>query len=389
MESQDKEKEYEDNIWEIYHKEWATASGEKRIELNKRMRRWQQLMKNGWTAQQAYYKAMEGELDFRVAEEPSGKQLAIPSAPRLRKAPFVILGLALVAAIVYSVIITGDRDALNTKLTSVQSALASTQSELGSTQKTLDSTKQTLASKQEELAATHEELAVTREELGRTKETLLSKQYELEEMQTELASTQSELGSIQAELEKAEASLQLYQDTLGVEVLSGVQPKATGGALVGSPNLKNNSNAENPTWVKLMVFLRADPTDDEYYSEYTFNCVSFAEMLHNNAEAKGIKAAFVGVYFRDSDIGHALNAFVTVDKGLVYVDCTGGSFTERWRYQSYSTEYDSVAYVWKGEEYGRWDINSSNIGRYQYYERFRSTGDWRGGGIVESIKIYW
>ncbi|GAH36142.1 unnamed protein product, partial [marine sediment metagenome] len=211
----------------------------------------------------------------------------------------------------------------------------------------------------------------------------------LEDMQTELASTQSELGSTQAELEKAEASLQLYQDTLGVEVLSGVQPKATGGALVGSPNLKNNSNAENPTWVKLMVFLRADPTDDEYYSEYTFNCVSFAEMLHNNAEAKGIKAAFVGVYFRDSDIGHALNAFVTVDKGLVYVDCTGGSFTERWRYRTYSTEYDSVAYVWKGEEYGRWDINSSNIGRYRYYERFRKTSDWREGRIVESIKIYW
>jgi len=54
MESQDKEKEYERNMWEIYRKEWATASREKRIELNKRMLRWQELMKSGWTPTQAY-----------------------------------------------------------------------------------------------------------------------------------------------------------------------------------------------------------------------------------------------------------------------------------------------------------------------------------------------
>ena len=89
MESQDEKKEREHNIWEIYRKEWATASPEKRIELDKRIHCWQELMKSGWSAQQAYYKAMEDELDFKVQEEPLGKQVAIPSAPQLRKAPSV------------------------------------------------------------------------------------------------------------------------------------------------------------------------------------------------------------------------------------------------------------------------------------------------------------
>ncbi len=52
MESQDREKEYEHNIWEIYRKEWATASPGKKIELNKQMRRWQELIKDGLTASQ-------------------------------------------------------------------------------------------------------------------------------------------------------------------------------------------------------------------------------------------------------------------------------------------------------------------------------------------------
>ena len=31
MESQDKEKEYEGSVWEIYRKEWATASPDKKL----------------------------------------------------------------------------------------------------------------------------------------------------------------------------------------------------------------------------------------------------------------------------------------------------------------------------------------------------------------------
>ncbi len=104
MESQNKEKEYEHSIWEIYRREWATVSPEKKTELNKQMLRWQELMKNGWTAQQAYYKAMEDELDFTVAEEPSDKSPLYSLWSSIPKVRPVILVLAVIAVIVYSIV---------------------------------------------------------------------------------------------------------------------------------------------------------------------------------------------------------------------------------------------------------------------------------------------
>lgn len=59
-------------------------------------------------------------------------------------------------------------------------------------------------------------------------------------------------------------------------------------------------------------------------------CADFAEELHNNAESTGIRAAFVAVelgpcsYF-PSIGGHALNAFETTDRGLVFIDCTSSN----------------------------------------------------------------
>jgi hypothetical protein len=58
----------------------------------------------------------------------------------------------------------------------------------------------------------------------------------------------------------------------------------------------------------------------------------FAEMVYNNAEKAGWKAAYVTVrlsgypdYYNlgiSSNAGHALNAFQTTDRGLIYIDCT-------------------------------------------------------------------
>ncbi len=335
MESQDKEKEYEQNVWEIYRREWATANREKRLELNKQMLRWQKLMKNGLPASQAYFRAMqeesdkppiytaiEEESDYRVVEEASDKHPAIPSGPRMRKAPFVFLSLALVAAIVYGFVITGNRNALNIELQSVKSELASTQAELRST-------KQTLA-------------------------------------------------SVGNKLEAAETKLQLYKDTLGIDVFSGVQPRIQKGNL-GLLRLNNTTTANNPSWQQLISFLLADPTDGKYYSA-SFDCVDFAEMLHNNAEAAGIKAAFVAVDFENDSTGHALNAFRTTDKGLVYVDCTGKGLqttSETLRMldnQQRTVESDKIAFVVKDKEYGLISLEQDTPIDYASYEKMKA--DW-------------
>jgi len=91
--------------------------------------------------------------------------------------------------------------------------------------------------------------------------------------------------------------------------------------------LVNNPGAKNPSWYQLYWFLQADPTDAQEYRD-SFKCGEFAEMLHNNAESAGWRAAFVVIELGPSELYpegglHAINAFETTDRGLVYIDSTG------------------------------------------------------------------
>lgn len=88
--------------------------------------------------------------------------------------------------------------------------------------------------------------------------------------------------------------------------------------------LINNPQAHDPSWQELKNFLKQDNTDTYLYDTSTFVCTDFAEMLHNNAEAAGLIAAFVTISFVNESAGHAVNAFNTSDMGLVYIDDTGG-----------------------------------------------------------------
>lgn len=107
-----------------------------------------------------------------------------------------------------------------------------------------------------------------------------------------------------------------------------------GGILVGADGhpitLQNNPEATNPTWQELKSFLLKDTTDSKRYDIETFVCADFAEMLHNNAESAGIRVAYVSIWLGPCSYylfggGHALNAFETTDRGLVYIDCTSSN----------------------------------------------------------------
>jgi hypothetical protein len=129
--------------------------------------------------------------------------------------------------------------------------------------------------------------------------------------------------------------------------------------------LINNRDAVDPTYTQLLDFLRAE-TVDQYPYIYTNQevgtyygsaeshvdlknvqniidgtaqpadpdvCSDFAERLHNDAEAAGIRSAFVALDMEGysdpshlgipSNAGHACDAFQTTDRGLIYVDATG------------------------------------------------------------------
>jgi len=384
MESQDKEKEDERNIWEIYSKEFATANREKRLQLNKRMRRWQELMKSGWPASQAYY---------RVTEEPQETPPSYPFWTKMRKAFVVIPVLALAAAIVYGIVITGEIDTLKTELESVQTVLASTQSELGPIKQSLASTQAELTSTQSELSSMEQTLTSAQAELSSTEQTLASTQAEVSSTeqrlsltQAELASTNQDLSSAQQALTNLQATLSSTQQQLAIaqETLGGLGITLSTSKECSDVTLIDNSTATNPTWSQLMTFLSQDQTEKHTYIKDVYDCSQFSRDVHNNAEAAGIRAAEIQVEFRNEAEGHALNAFLTSDYGLVYVDCI---------------EADTIARVKAGKEYRAVDlyritgINVRNdywwdaLSSYYYIPSSQFIGT--VGCVTSSIEIYW
>jgi hypothetical protein len=139
-------------------------------------------------------------------------------------------------------------------------------------------------------------------------------------------------------------------------------------------HLSNNVGAKDVSFAELRSFILEDDTDEGTYFETVRICGDFAEQLHNNAERAGIKAAFVGVNFVGEEIGHALNAFKTTDRGLVYIDCTG--MTAYLKLKSFmkqdknKPQYDTVAYIEKGKQYGTINIDKAESLDYGFYVEY-------------------
>ena len=122
--------------------------------------------------------------------------------------------------------------------------------------------------------------------------------------------------------------------------------------------LANNPNAQNPTYTQLISFIKGDTTDSNEYVEEgpgAYVCSDFAEDVHNNAEAAGIRTAWVSIDFVGGGEGHSLNAFETIDRGMVYIDCQNG---------------DAVAYFEIGRKYGTIPLAYARSLSYYFYEDY-------------------
>ena len=140
--------------------------------------------------------------------------------------------------------------------------------------------------------------------------------------------------------------------------------------------LDNNPAATDPTFDELIAFVRSDPTDTRDYiadGSKAYVCADFAEEVHNNAERMGIRAAWVGITFENTVEGHAINAFNTTDKGLVYIDCTSGGKTQSG--DSITDSWDTVAYIQTGSKYGVIHIDRAESLGYNYYVEYEQK--WR------------
>jgi len=192
--------------------------------------------------------------------------------------------------------------------------------------------------------------------------------------QQSLNNTRLQLETADRKLKEAQEVITLSEHTTGVASASRLpEGKITAGT-EGRPfrvfQLARNPKAVDPTYDELIKFLEKDTTSEKPYIEDTYTCGNYAEEVFNNAQSKGIRAAVVDLRFKDDAIGHALNAFMTTDEGLVYIDCTGRP-DDGTKPQNVTSE----AYPKIGLEYEKYPIFSD-----EYY--FVSNGK-----IVESIEI--
>ncbi len=95
----------------------------------------------------------------------------------------------------------------------------------------------------------------------------------------------------------------------GLEISEAVGAHATTGSLVKLHILD---------YKELKAFLAEDRTDSNEYISGEYSCFDFAAALNNSAEAYGIRAAYVSI--RSEKWAHALVAFDTVDRGVVFIE---------------------------------------------------------------------
>ncbi len=220
------------------------------------------------------------------------------------------------------------------------------------------------------------------EDIEEKEEIIEDIQNELESIKDQISSTRQELDSVEKQyrdsLDEIESykieigsyleELQLYKDTFGSVVQSDRQPNYY------RIYLRNNRAATDPTFDELESFLFKDNTDRNDYIADVYMCGDFANDVHNNAEQAGIRTGWVAILLEAEDGStsyHACNVFNTVDKGLIYIDCTGNYAGERGPSKS-----DTRVNLRLG---------------IQYKPRFMFASRWTidGMGIIRDIEVYW
>jgi len=288
-----------------------------------------------------------------------------------------LLAVAFVGVLVWAIMTRNELIETQDTLSSTRAQLVLTTTELEETKGRLVDTTNRLTSTENQLSSTENELSSTKDELTSTENELSSTKDELESTESELSSTKNELTSTESELASTQQQLTVAQETLeglGITLFASQE--------CYDADLTDNSSATNPTWGQLKTFLSQDRTETNTYIKNVYDCSEFSRDVHNNAEAVGIRASVVHVDFRNASDSHALNAFLTTDYGLVYVDCTGGP--------------DTVARIKAGKVYRAvkvyiitvtnirndywWDTLSS------YYYMPSSTG---GQAVTSTIRIFW
>jgi hypothetical protein len=209
---------------------------------------------------------------------------------------FITTMLLTVSGIVFSVNFYMQLSATKDNLAFTESQLAGTKTELTTAQDNLDTT-------QDQLLVTENELVSAKSSLAATESLLISTQGQLTTAQNELASTKSSLIASYIQQANLQTSLTTAQSQI-----TDLQTQ-----------LASTNILADPTYAAMQSFMNSDKTNQNTYNVNTYNCVNFSADVIANAVKQHIRCAFINIDFPGTT-GHAIIAFNTTDKGMVYIE---------------------------------------------------------------------
>ena len=124
----------------------------------------------------------------------------------------------------------------------------------------------------------------------------------------ELQAMQAELATVEIELNASKDRVESLEDTLSNLQVNYDRLTAGYGYVL-----------RDPSYQEMKAFLTQDETSEQEYLRNEYICVDFAANVKANAAEEGIRCAYVVIEYLGTT-GHAIVAFDTTDRGLVYVE---------------------------------------------------------------------
>ena len=124
----------------------------------------------------------------------------------------------------------------------------------------------------------------------------------------ELQAMQAELADVEIELNASKELVESLEDTLS-NLQVNYARLTTGYDYV----------LRDPSYQEMQDFLQQDETSEQEYLKNEYICVDFAANVKANAAEEGIRCAYVVIEYLGTT-GHAIVAFDTIDRGLVYIE---------------------------------------------------------------------
>lgn len=215
--------------------------------------------------------------------------------------PIVLLSLMVAVLVPIALVRTNQLIDTQSTLTLTQNRLSDALTEVEATHNKLTTAEDDLAQAHTAIAATQSELTNKQNELRLTSDKLAASAENLVQTEQDLAATQEQVGTARQQIDTLQTSLNNVQVTY--------DRLTTGFGYV----------LKDPTYQEMKNFIAADRTDSKPYDLNKYNCVDFSADVIANAAKQKIRCSYVTIDFT-GNTGHAIVAFNTLDRGLIYIE---------------------------------------------------------------------